>query len=93
MEPKIVHNESSRRYELYVNDELASLTEYRPTGETLVFNHTETKPAHQGRGYAERVVRFALDDVRSRGQHVVPSCWFVADVIKTHPEYAELVAA
>jgi predicted GNAT family acetyltransferase len=37
-------------------------------------------------------VRFALDDVRSTNRRVAPQCWYVADFIAAHPEYADLAS-
>lgn len=91
--PDIVHNEKAQRYELWIEGQLASLTEYRPRGDVLVFDHTETRRAFRGGGLAERVVRFALEDARDRGMHVLPQCWFVAEVMDANPEYADLRAA
>ena len=91
--PDIVHNEQSHRYELWIEGQLASMAEYRPQGDVLVFDHTETRPQFRGGGLAERVVRFALDDVRERGKRVVPQCWFVAEVMDANPEFADLRAA
>ena len=88
----IVHNEQETRYELSVDGEIASIAEYTPSGDTWVFDHTETVPRFGGRGLAARVVGFALDDARKRGVKVVASCWYVAEFIDKHPEYAELVA-
>lgn len=89
---RMVHNAGERRYELYVGSDLASIAEYSPAGETLVFDHTETNRRFRGRGLAARIVAFALDDVRARALSVVPVCWFVADFIDEHPEYADLRA-
>jgi predicted GNAT family acetyltransferase len=50
-------------------------------------------PEHRGNGYAERVVQFALDDVRAAGKRVVPQCWFVHHFIENHPEYRSLLPA
>ena len=33
-----------------------------------------------------------LDEARSRGLRVVPTCPYVASYIRKHPEYADLVA-
>ena len=89
---RYVHNADENRYELYVGDALASLAEYHPSGNQLVFTHTETLGRYRGRGLAARLVRWALDDVRSRGCLVVARCWFVAEFIEEHPEYRDLVA-
>jgi predicted GNAT family acetyltransferase len=58
----------------------------------MVFHHTYTVPAQRGNGYAEEVVRAALDDVRRRSAQAAATCWFVDDFIRSHPEYADLVA-
>ena len=89
---KIVHNAEASRYELFVEDQLASIAEYNRRGDQLFFDHTETAIRFRGRGLAERLVRAALDDVRKQGLGVVPRCWFVAEFVQEHPEYRDLVA-
>lgn len=59
----------------------------------IVFNHTETDPAHRGQGIAGRLTRYALDDVRDRGLLLVPLCSYTQQFLIDHPEYADLVAA
>ncbi len=88
----LVHNEAAGRYELALDDEVASFAEYYMTDDLIVFPHTMTYPRFRGNGFAEQVVRFALDDVRSRGRRVMATCWFVAKFIGDHPEYGDLVA-
>lgn len=90
---RTVHNARRQRYELFVGGDLASLVDYRPADDAVVFDHTETLPRFRGQGLAARVVAFALDDVREQGTSVVPACWFVADFIDANPEYGDLVAA
>lgn len=85
-------DEQAQRYELLVDGSLASYAEYFDDGGRVVMPHTVTTPAHRGRGLAARVVQFALDDIRSMGRTVVPTCWFVADFIEQHPEYRDLLA-
>jgi hypothetical protein len=88
----VVHNDEADRYELYVAGEMAAIADYRRQDGTLVMHHTETRPQYRGRGLAARLVREALDDVRQRKLHVVPSCWFVGDFIEANPDYRDLVA-
>lgn len=90
---RITHNPDRHRYELFVDDALASFAEYRLDGDSVVIFHTETAGAFRGRGLAAELVEWALNDVREKGQTVVPQCWFVADFIQDHPEYRDLVAA
>jgi predicted GNAT family acetyltransferase len=87
------HEPERNRYVLSVEGRSVSVADYVDRGDVLVMNHTETAPAHGGKGYAKRLVTHALDDVRRRGLKVVPSCWYVAQVIDEEPQYADLVAA
>ena len=53
--------------------------------------HTEVDDDVSGRGVASTLVRRSLDDVRDRGDVVVPICPFVAGWIERHTEYDDLV--
>ena len=90
---RMVHNVRHHRYELFVGGDLASFVDYSPSGDAVVFDHTETISRFRGLGLAARVVAFALDDVRRAGLSVVPACWFVADFIDANPGYRDLVPA
>lgn len=82
----------SHRYEAVADDEVVGYLDYRDRGDVRALPHTFTEPAWRGRGIAERVVRFALDDSRATGMRIAPECGFVARFVETHPEYADLVA-
>lgn len=92
MAPALVKNPAADRYELRVDGELVSLASYYERDNVVVIPHTETAPAHGGRGYAGQLVRFVLDDIRAQERFVDPVCPFVADYIRQHPEYADLLA-
>lgn len=57
----------------------------------VVFTHTEVDEDVEGHGIGSTLVRFALDDVRSRGVRGVAQCPFVAAYVRRHPEYADVV--
>lgn len=78
------------RYEGLVDGEVVAYADYEVRGAIVVMPHTVTLPAHRGNGFAGRVVQYALDDVRRSGRTVVASCWYVAQYIDEHPEYADL---
>jgi len=86
-------NQDRSRYELSIDGRVVSVADYVVRGDSMIFPHTYTEPAHRGQGLAERVVQMALDDARRAGRTVVPQCWFVAEFIDDHPEYRDLVAA
>lgn len=93
----VVHDETATTYRLVADDgETLSHADYDVEGPAdapvMVFHHTFTVPRHRGNGYAEEVVRAALDDARARSAQVIATCWFVAGFIRDHPEYADLLA-
>lgn len=55
--------------------------------DTLDFRSTFVPPDARGRGIAGEIVEHALEWARDRQLDVVPSCSFVADWIRDHPEY------
>ena len=88
---RIAHDPDASRYEIFVGDAVAGFAEYEVHGSIMTFTHTVTSPHLRGRGLASRVVQFALDDARKHGFTVVPRCWYVAQFIDEHPEYANLL--
>lgn len=83
----------AKRYEARVDgaSEVAGLAQYIRTAELVAFVHTEVSPDHEGRGVGSALVRTALDEARSAGLGVLPTCPFFAGWIARHPEYRDLV--
>ena len=79
------------RYEIRDGDRVLGLAAYQRRGDTTVFTHTEVDPDAGQDGVGSRLVRAALDDVRSKGGSVVPQCPFVRGWIERHQDYADLV--
>ena len=94
----VVHNANESRYELRKGGVEIGIAEYRllasDDGEPTVaeFHHTLITPAERGVGNAARLVGAALDDVRSRGLKVKPTCWYVDQFLVEHQAYADLRA-
>ncbi len=88
----VVDNTVLSRYELTIDGRVACFADYAFDGGTTIFAHTFTEPAFRGRGLAAVVVRRALDDARAAHKHVAAPCWYVAEFISQHPEYADLRA-
>lgn len=91
MDVQVVRDPERKRFEIVVDGALAGFAQYQYQPGRVVFTHTEIDPAHQGRGWAGRLARAALDAARDEGLRVVPRCWFIADYIRKHPEYVDLV--
>jgi predicted GNAT family acetyltransferase len=93
MEPIVQDVPESSRYEIRDGDRVLGLAAYRREAGRTVFTHTEVYPEAEGTGVGGTLVRGALDDVRARGERVVPQCSFVRGWIERHADYADLVDA
>jgi len=88
---RVIDNPDELRYELWLGRTRAGFLSYRREPGTVVLIHTDVEPALEGQGLGSRLVAGALADLRNRGLTVVPLCPFVADYVRRHPEYEDLV--
>jgi uncharacterized protein len=86
----IVNNPAKHRYELAVDGHIAA-TYYEIAGGVITFVHTEVPPELGGKGVGSRLIKGALDQVRTEGLKVIAQCPFVKAYIEKHPEYADLL--
>jgi uncharacterized protein len=92
MATTVRNNPERSRYELAIDDELVGIADYRVMGDVVVFPHTEIERSRRGQGLGAQLVQYALDDVRETNRRVQPQCWYVAEFIAEHPEYADLAS-
>jgi predicted GNAT family acetyltransferase len=85
-------NPTENRFELITDGEVGALAVYRAHDGVVRILHTETAHELRGRGLAGELARQTLDQIRSRGEKVIPSCPFFAKYISEHPDYQDLVA-
>jgi len=83
-------NKAQNRFELDVEGGVA-FANYRVTPSTVIITHTEAPRALRGRGIASELIQGAIELIRADGLKVVAGCGFVADYLRKHPEYADLV--
>ncbi|MCV7383612.1 GNAT family N-acetyltransferase [Mycolicibacter longobardus] len=88
-EPTVIHDDG--QYQITVDGEKAGFADYVDTGEQRIFHHTVIEKAFGGRGLATALIGAALEDTRTAGKRIVPTCSFVEGYINKHPEYADLV--
>ncbi|ANJ27290.1 GNAT family N-acetyltransferase [Agromyces aureus] len=92
MRKDFTHEPDADRYVLRLDDEIASVLDYRVLGDAIAMTRAFTNPRHRGSGLAGELVAYAVDDVEATsGRHVVPSCWYVAEWFDRHPERAQLL--
>jgi uncharacterized protein len=87
---EVVNNSARHRYELAADGHVAA-TYYEIAGNIVTFVHTEVPPELGGRGIGSKLVKGALDLVRSDGLKVIAKCPFVKAFIDKHGEYADLL--
>ena len=89
----VEHDLVSRRFTFAGSGGTAVLS-YAPAGSGLVeLYSTFVPPTDRGRGIAARLVEAAVQHARSEGLRIIPSCWYVAQWLRHHPEHADLVAS
>jgi predicted GNAT family acetyltransferase/glutaredoxin len=88
----VADNPDASRYELRLDGRLIGIAAYRRRPGRIAITHTEVEPACSGRGFGSMLAEAALRDARARGERVVPLCPFIADYIRRHPEYEDLLA-
>ena len=86
----IVNNKAHHRYELAVDGHIAA-TYYKIADGVITFIHTEVPPELGGKGIGSKLIKGALDQVRSEGLKVIAQCPFVKAYIDKHPDYADLL--
>jgi predicted GNAT family acetyltransferase len=93
MDLTVVDNVDEQRFEARAGDAVAGFVRYRRTPEGVVAAHTEVDDAYEGQGVGSTLVRGMLDELRARGEKVVPQCPFVRSFLSKHSqEYGDLVA-
>jgi uncharacterized protein len=85
----VTDNPARSRFELG-HDGSGGFIDYRRSGRTLFLNHAEVPDALAGHGVGTRLVREALDLIRSRGERMVPECPFIKAFVRRYPAYADL---
>jgi len=87
----VSHSKSEQRFTLEMNGSSALISYHLAPG-VISLDHTYVSPAIQRHGVAARLTREALDFARAEGLRVIPACSYVADYLRKHPEYQDLVA-
>jgi len=89
----IQHDIQNQQFFTIVEEKI-SVLEYSisSNGKTLDYYRTFVPPELRGQHIGDELVIFALNYAKENGFKVMPSCPFVAAVIKRHPEYKHITA-
>lgn len=92
MEIDVQHEPERRRFVAPVEGREAVLDYAEGPAGTLDYRHTFVPEELRNRGIGEALVAHALEWARENGRRVVPSCPFVAAVVRRRPEFGDVVA-
>jgi uncharacterized protein len=91
--PDEVHdNTAARRFELQL-DGATAFVAYQKSENAVRLIHTEVPEALSGRGVGSRLAKGTLELLRKSGTQVIAECSFVAEYVKKHPEFQDILAS
>jgi predicted GNAT family acetyltransferase len=87
---EVTNDTAQHRFELAVDGHTAA-TYYTIADGVITFVHTEVPPELGGKGIGSKLIRGALDQVRTDGLKVIAQCPFVEAFIEKRPDYQDLL--
>ena len=84
-------NAAASQFEIFLGSKRAGFAQYRRTAGHITFTHTVIEPEFEGKGVGGRLAKAALDAARADGLLVTPRCPFIAEYIRRHPAYTDIV--
>lgn len=82
--------QDEKKFYMLVGDQECICTYRMIDNNTIEFPHTYVPVSLRGKGYASKIIQYALNYALERKLLVIPSCWAVAKFIDHHPEYQAL---
>ena len=89
-EIKIVNNETASRFEVKLADTYA-FVDYRSRDGVSELHYIYVPPQFRGKGIAEELIKYVLDDAAANNRKVIVYCSWIAGFIRSHPEYHPLL--
>jgi uncharacterized protein len=87
----IVDEPDSSRFVIVADGSPAGEITYTMRHDRRLIVHTGVDPAFEGKGVGGKAAAALLDEMRARGEQIVPLCPFVHAYLDRHPEYADVV--
>lgn len=88
----LVRDDVAQTYTLALPEGGKAFATFRMRGDVLVLTHTEVPVHLEGHGYGSALMQAILDDVRARGEKIVPLCSFALAYMRQRPETQDLLA-
>lgn len=82
----VIHDEAHHRFVVGAEDGAGELVYRRRGPDLLELLHTEVAPALRGQGAGDALVRAALAYARANNDRIIPTCPFVIQWLRRHPD-------
>jgi uncharacterized protein len=90
---QVEHDPATHRFQAQLSSGTAVLS-YAPVSAGLLELYSTYVPApERGHGVGGRLVEAAVAYARREGMRIIPTCWYVAQWLREHPEHRDLVAS
>ena len=91
-ELRFIDDAASGRYRLLLGSDEVGFIEYDLVGDgSILIKHTEVPTAHEGKGFASKLMQSALDHVREQNKTAIPICPYALNWVRRHPAYHDVV--
>lgn len=85
-------NDDYGRYLVTIDGDEAEMT-YTKLGLNLIsIDHTFVPDTMRGKGIAQALASYAIDDARKAGWKIVPRCSFMAAQFKRHTDWSDVLS-
>ena len=90
MDFEIKHDVEQNRFVLY-DEGYKAVVEYMLKDNVIDLYRTFTPPELRGKGFAGKLVKFALEHAKENNLKIIPTCSYVKGYIERHENYKELL--
>lgn len=88
-----IHLESGY-FDMYLGEiEIGQMTFYFPESNEMLIDHAEVDFEYNGKGYARRMVAYAVDYARKNHLKIIPVCPYVKREFEKNESYADVLKA
>ena len=84
-------NDTAHHFEL-TEEGLTAFASYRRNGDIVIIPHVEAPLPLRGKGTADRLMRNVIEEARSKGFKIMPTCAYAKIWFKRHPDAADVLA-
>jgi hypothetical protein len=87
----IEHHQEKKEFFAFAQGEKCFIS-YQIQGQVMDLQHTVVPEKLGGKGYAGELTIFVLEYARKQNYKILPTCPYVANYIKKHQEFSNLIS-